>query len=196
MIDVYFCSAPIAQERQQIAEKMLAWWLDVDGLRVHVLTPRTVDCSLEQFNRKRRIHAEYDSDTSLYILTDDDCELESPEMIWKGLETLNVQPNFGILSAWPKNAQINRWTPEMYTPYEDLSVTEHISVGGLRFMRRGAMKKGWPEMTGLGYDAEHCWAMRMSGYRCGYLQHCRMTHHGEGKTELWKAVFPVLSKSS
>lgn len=68
-----------------------------------------------------------------------------------------------------------------------MEVMEHISVGGIRFCRKGLIEK-WPPRDAecMGYDLIHSDALRDVGYRVGYLQHVRMEHLGEGKTELWR----------
>src|SRR6185503_819136 len=119
-----------------------------------------------------------------YILTDDDCLPTRDDIIERGLTELASHPGFAILSAWPENAIINRWTPNGYMPYEDEGIMEHVSVGGMRFMRRGCLEE-WPLSNGAGYDAEHCKALRDLEFRVGYLRNDKIRHLGEGKSSLW-----------
>lgn len=171
---VFFCTCG---SRNGLAEKMLDHWkgLDVD---LKVLTPKLLGCDALSFQKLRRAAAEVMARDSFYVVTDDDCELITPLEL--GLEAIKSHDEFGMISAFPSNCNISRWTPEDYEPFEDMSVTEVHSVGGIRIIRRGSMLKGWPEQDGRGYDREHCQAMRNSGFRTGYSQFLRMIHHGEG----------------
>ena len=219
MLDVFFCSYPLSQGRQEIADRCLDWWAAAakrGGIWVRHLSPDSIDCAPEDFQRQRRISADHRAEGPEYILTDDDMLPVSDDCIEKGIACLRLHPNFGIVSAWPVNAKINRWEPSedtmrclvcfgmrratgcgncggsgvfsyTYQPFEDLTVMEHHSVGGLRFCRKGALTE-WPEQDGPGYDQAHCQALRKEGYRSGYSQHARATHLGEGKTEVWTDV--------
>lgn len=173
-IQVFFTTCG---SRNGLAEKMLDHWkgLDVD---LKVLTPKLLGCTPLSFQKLRRAAAEAMARDIYYVVADDDCEVTTSLQL--GIDAILNHPDFGIISAFPANCNIHRWTPEDYEPFEDLSVMEHYSVGGIRIMRRGCMVKGWPEQEGKGYDREHCEAMRNSGFRVGYSQFFRMVHHGEG----------------
>lgn len=178
------------------------------------LNPAILKCSAIDFNRSRRIVADNASRFLHYILTDDDCLPLSGDTIPRGLETLGRygdRPNrFAILSAFPENATINPWTPgeevvvcycgKNYTcpschgrghyrepvhVFEDLEVMEHVSVGGLRFCRRGVME-AWPQRDpdAAGYDLIQADTLRGLDWKVGYLQHVRYTHLGEGHSDL------------
>lgn len=157
-------------------------WLGL-GVNLRLLSPKKLGCSDSDFQKLRRAAADVLAKDAIYILTDDDVEPITP--IALGLQAMEAHPEFAIISAFPANCNISRWTPVDYEPFEDMSVMEHYSVGGIRICRRGAMFKGWPLQTGQGYDTEHCEQLRTCGYRVGYSQHFRMTHHGEGKTTVW-----------
>lgn len=157
-------------------------WLGL-GVNLRLLTPKILGCSDFDFQLNRRACAEAMAKDPIYILTDDDCEPITP--IDLGLKAINEHPEFAIVSAFPANCVIHRWTPADYEPFEDMSVMEHTSVGGIRIIRRGSMYKGWPEQVGNGYDKEHCEQLRQCGYRVGYSQHFRMVHHGEKNTTIW-----------
>jgi len=199
MTDVFFCSAPRSLEREEMAQRCLKAWLSIHNLWVRYSTPETSYCRRETFNRERRINAEQEAKGPVYILTDDDMLPQGDAFVKRGLDVMAGHPDFAILSAWPEPATIHPWTSEGYTPYEDYEVMEHVSVGGLRFCRKGALTK-WPSADGPGYDMEHCIALRATGHRVGYMKHVRALHLGEGKSELWKIpldtpspVVPVLT---
>lgn len=195
MTELFFCTAPQSEERERIATKMASHWLAL-GVKFQRLTPRLLGCSDFDFQSLRRSCAEILAKEPFYLLVDDDVEL-TEGTIAQGLEILRREAQFGILSAMPTNATITRWTPDTYDAYHDQLVTEHHSVGGLRFIRRGSMFKGWPEQTARGYDLEHCQAMRDCGYRVGYMYDIKMFHHGEGKAETWaKSSLPVAKATS
>lgn len=165
---------------------MRKYWLGL-GVNLRLLTPRKLGCSDIQFQKLRRAAADVLAKDPIYLLVDDDCEPITP--IDLGIRALEEHPDFAMVSAFPSNCAIHRWTPEGYEPFEDMSVMEHYSVGGIRIIRRGCMIKGWPEQTRAGYDSEHCEQLRNCGFRVGYSQHFRMLHHGEGKTTVWDKEF-------
>lgn len=194
-LEVFWCSHPTTSERAAIAARTLELWQKVPYTHLQILTPGNLNVTPHEFQRERRIYADEAAQGPFYILTDDDCLPIEADISLRafrhslaiGLETLKGHPEFAILSAFPANATIHRWTPppEKYLPYEDLQVMEHVSVGGLRVIRRGSMTKGWPPLdSNLHYDALHCSALRAAGWRVGYCQFFRCDHLGEGKSTL------------
>lgn len=179
-LEVFFCTCPQTDRRRDIASTCRAIW-EVMDVELTVLTPQRIGCSDFEFQKKRRMVADLWATNDIYVLTDDDC---IPYDIEKAVHALRNHPEFGIISLWPQNATINRWTPEGYEVYEDLEVTEHYSVGGIRVCSKGSMDRGWPEQTRSGYDEEHSCVLRTCGKRVGYSQHARMEHLGEGESTL------------
>lgn len=177
--EVFFCSV---SDRGGLAEKMRKNWLGL-GVNLRLLTPKKLGCSDFDFQKLRRAAADVFAKNEIYLLVDDDCEPITA--IDLGLQAMESHPEFAIISAFPANCNIGRWTPENYEPFEDMSVTEHHDVGGIRICRRGSMVKGWPEQTRNGYDPEHCEQLRACGFRVGYSQHFRMIHHGENNSSIW-----------
>jgi hypothetical protein len=181
-VDVFLCTLdydslplPAALKRLRLAfsAEVAARWGAQEGV---IITPLVgVD---RAFQRQRRIIADIASAGNPYIVADDDC-LPDPFFTEYLPQLLDRYPQFAILSWWPKNATINKWTPEYYTPYADDQVEEHVSVGGIRLMRPGVMKQ-WPRMTSDGYDATQCDYLRNSSFRVGYARELYMTHLGEG----------------
>lgn len=180
MIDVFFCSCPQSDERIKIAAQMRTLWKSIPDIRLHLLFPE--QGKHWEFQRERRIIAEQKAKSPIYVLTDDDME---PLFYFnKGVRIMNEHQDFGILSAWPENANINPWTPEGYKPFEDWDVMEHTDVGGLRFIRKGAIKH-FPLQERIGYDREHCQAMRDSGFKVGFFKTLKAIHYGEGASDIW-----------
>ena len=163
----------------ELAERMINLWRAIPNIRLHPLYPE--QGHWWEFQKRRRIIAEQRAKSPIYVLADDDME---PLFYFnKGVRIMGEHKDFGILSAWPENANINRWTPEGYTPFEDWDVMEHTDVGGLRFIRKGAIKF-FPPQERTRYDREHCQAMRDSGFKVGFMKHLHAIHHGEGATTL------------
>lgn len=178
MIDVFFCSCPLTDERADLAERMKSLWQALPDIRLTPLSPD--DGQLFGFQKERRIIADRLAKSKIYILTDDD--MEPLFHFNKAVRLMNDYPTFGILSALPENAAINPWTSEHAINNQD--VMEHVDVGGLRFIRKGLIPN-WPEQTKPSYDREHCETMRANGYRVGYMKNLKAIHHGEGKSDLW-----------
>jgi hypothetical protein len=132
-VDVFLCSmayddlplpAALKRLRKDFFDQVLARWEEQDGIAVYPLIG-----SDRAFQRQRRIIADIASAGQPYIVADDDC-LPDPFFTEYLPQLLDRYPQFAILSWWPKNATINKWTPEYYTPYADDQVEEHVSSGG------------------------------------------------------------------
>lgn len=185
MTDVFFCSAPLSDEREEMAQRTIQAWLSIPNLRVHYLTPVSLGCSLEEFQRERRIHAEQEAKGDIYVVADDDClPLGGGDYVERAIYTMRRYPQYAILSAWPLNAKINPW--EAATQPDTPDVMGHVSVGGIRFCRKGTLV-GWPSQSGPGYDMQHCEAIRAIGSHVGYFHTIHMRHLGEGLSEIWMA---------
>jgi hypothetical protein len=188
-VEVFFCSAPQTDERVQIALDCWEYW-QKQNCELHFLSPETLHCTPREFNRLRRVVAEEKAKNDFYILTDDDCIPIVPfnECVKRATEIMVKRRDFTILSFWPVEASIERWRPEGYEVYEDLDVMEHVSVGGLRFVRKNG-QLDLPTSYDRGYDLVQADHIRRIGGRVGYFQHLRMSHKGEGHTDLWAAEF-------
>lgn len=178
-MDIFFCSIPGV--RDETTEICLAAW---GGRPLFHLTPKLLGVSNAEFQKARRTHADEHSDGPYYIVADDDCMPYMERVDLSLIEsTMDMYPEFAILSMWPDNAIIQKWTPEDYVPYADSMVEEHVSVGGIRVCRKGLLKD-WPELVGNAYDMAQCEAVRASGKRVGYFKNLKMIHLGEGRTTL------------
>jgi hypothetical protein len=188
-MELFFCHVPGNAMREKWSARCIDRW-DKEGVSEgHFLTPEYLQCSNYEFQKRRREYAEHMAKGEFYILADDDC---LPPDNPKGVLSVTLQaraimhshPEYGMLSFMPANATIVEWTPEDYKTANDSQVMEHHSVGGLRIVRKGAIKN-WPEQTLPSYDTEHCQAMRDAGYRVGYFRKLKMMHLGEGKSSIW-----------
>ncbi|MHC5066130.1 MAG: hypothetical protein ACYTG5_19395 [Planctomycetota bacterium] len=159
-------------------------WTSEPDTRLHDMTPFRCNCTPEEFQRERRICADIAAESDIYVVADDDCLPRAEPFVEYALKVMGEHPEFAILSLLPTNARIMRWRPQDYETYEHEDVTEHVSVGGIRFCRKGILEE-WPEMTGKGYDREHGDAIRDAGYRVGYFRHLTMNHLGEGYSTVW-----------
>ncbi len=140
---------------------------------------------LREGQRERRIVAENAAIGGVYCLADDDCvppanlDLDEVRLIFE------THPEFGMLSLLPAPAILQKWT-EFGSVMETGKVEEHVSVGGIRFIRKGAMPD-WPEQQGAGYDRTHADRMREAGFRVGYLKSLPpCLHVGDGRSAIWR----------
>lgn len=175
-VDVFFCSAELRPDmtvRCREAWQVPMWHLSPAGIGV----------SKRDFQKYRRVFAERQASGKYYIVADDDCLPPEGDWMSKAVEIMDRYPEFAILSLWPTNAVIQRWTPDDYTPVETEEVSEHFSVGNIRVCRKGAFTD-WPEQVTAGYDNTHCVALRKAGWRVGFFRNIKFLHLGEGKTSL------------
>lgn len=185
MIDVFICTVP--GTRVEMLHQALDRWLRVkcaDELRFHVLRPPPL-IEARNFQSYRRVQADVDAQSPVYVVADDDCIVPESGFVDECIRVLERHRDFGILSLWPENATIHPWTPEVYEPFADIDVMEHVSVGNVRFCRKGLLAGKWPDQPGPGYDKEQCAKLRELGYRAGYFRNHKMFHLGEGKTTVW-----------
>ncbi len=181
-IEVFFCAVPADEIRKIHRQCCYNRWQAEPGVHVRWLWPKLLKVEPKEFQRLRRVEADRLAQNEIYILADDDCLLTSH--ILDALQLAQQYQSFAMLSLWPANAEIHPWRPEGREVFEDAEVQEHVSVGGIRICRKGAVRK-WPEQDGPGYDREHCEAIRESGMRAGYLKNCPMLHLGEGTSTVW-----------
>lgn len=171
-LDVFFCMTEIRPGmtvRCREAWQVPLWHLRPDGL----------GCTAREFQKQRRVFADLHASGKYYIVADDDCLPPEGDWMTKALDIMERYPQFAILSLWPSNAVIQKWTPDNYQTVETEDVAEHVSVGNLRVCRKGALKE-WPEQTEAGYDMAHCVALRKAGWRVGLFRNIPFEHLGEG----------------
>lgn len=178
MIEVFFTTAPTTEERKRMAEECLAWWKS-QPVKLHVLTPEFAKCSIPEFNRERRIVADRLAQAN-HIVADDDAIPQCD--ILQAFDVSRKYRDFGTLSLWPQNCNIQRWTE--IEAFEDDEVMEHNSVGIIRFCQKGMP---FPPSERLGYDRTHADAIRAIGMKVGLLKNFKVLHLGEGieKSTIW-----------
>ena len=198
-MDVFVCCSITDDRRFDMARRVVERWLSlkVEPIILHRKGTRIakewidlpvvmVDVDAKDFQRQRRMITDAVSTTGIYVCADDDClPLDNLNGLRQAETILRQHSDFAILSALPSKANIVPWTPESYQPFEDQYVMEHVSVGGIRFCRKGALKE-WPPHDGnAGFDREHCAAIRAAGKRVGYFRSHVMEHLGEGHSTVW-----------
>lgn len=188
---MFFCSAPKSLLRKHIAEACVHSWgrfPEIHIERVKFYESQFVAGS--PYQRQRRIDADSMActrfrESEFYILTDDDMLLLGHNSVRDGMKILARHPEFGILSALPRNESISKWRPPDRVAFEDGEVFEHHSVGGIRFCRKGVVGQ-WPKMgDSPGYDGLHCSVIREAGYRVGYFTNVLAIHCGKDLSETW-----------
>jgi hypothetical protein len=179
VLDVFFCIVP---GRESLTYRCERAWHDLD-VNLRTITPTILRVEKAAFQKERRVFADEHAEGPVYIVADDDCLPPLGDWLTLACDILQRHPEFAILSLWPTNAPINRWTPTDYAPFEDDEVMEHFSVGNIRVCRQHMLSE-WPPLEGNAYDTAHCTALRAAGYRVGYYKNIKMTHLGEGRTSL------------
>jgi hypothetical protein len=198
MIDVFFCSCARNGLRSKIASACYSILQEQLGLRPWLLrTPHaalrnsqhrhTIECEDSDFQVLRRSTAAALATTDLYLIMDDDCVAVEKNWLENGAELLLDYPEFAALSLRPINCNIVAWTPEGYTPFVDEEVMEHVSVGGMTFMRKGVIHE-WPAANGRGYDRILADYIRSQGKRVGHLRQITQMHIGEGFSTVWNTA--------
>jgi hypothetical protein len=194
VIDVFICSAAwqgdttggVPALRYRMCQLVKERWTFEPYTKVsYIRRDRLMDKTA--FQRERRIIGEQraHSHKSYYVLSDDDCYPMERRGICEAIKIADAHPQFAILSWMPDNEYVVHWTPEGYKTWVDEDVLEHVSVGGIRLVRRGILKGDWPPMNGTGYDNTQCDWIRSLGYRVGYFRKLTMLHLGKGWSTVW-----------
>lgn len=143
------------------------------------------------FQRDRRIVAEINASTAIYVVADDDCVPEEDTVV-DALYLMSKYEDFAILSPYWRECTINPWTPEKdeydnWPAIENEDLMEHVDVGGIRFTRRGVMSTNPEQWLKMGdgatkYDRPHCAQIRAKGLRVGVMKHVHARHLGERRS--------------
>ncbi len=184
---MFVCHVPGNGQRESWLRMVLDAWFEL-GAGPEVLIPSGTP---RIFQRERRIQADQKGG-DFYILADDDClpDISQKDFIPIGIGVLRSHPQFAMLAPLPSNENIIEWTPDpqldKYTAASDAEVMEHVSIGGIRFCRKGALKT-YPPMDKhfAGYDGIHGYALREAGMRVGFIRELRFDHLGAGKSTVW-----------
>ena len=187
MIDVYFCTIDYARTdtkfaalRHAYAEACRCRWEMEPQVRLHVLYGEN-----DSFQWERRVKADSLSRSEIYGCVDDDVLIVDRVLpLQHIMGAFEDHPDFAILSAIPMNCNIVPWTPEGYKAQIDSTVMEHVSVGGMRFCRKGTMKD-LPKTTSKSYDGQQSEWLREKRMRVGYLRQVPMFHAGEYFSTVW-----------
>ncbi len=192
-IDLFFCSiSDCGDLRSAMAETCLARWQMVDGITMNVIDEQMLGCSATGFQRMRRIFADEQAESDVYVVADDDYLLPASFDLKECLKVFNASV-FAMLSLIPSNCLIIPWTPsDGYITEVTSDVMEHHSVGGVRFCRKNHLSK-WPDMEPdyPGFDRAHCAAIRAEGKRCGFFRSFSALHLGENFSTVWTANMAV-----
>lgn len=116
------------------------------------------------------------------------------------LAVLSALPSPGAMDPWVTRAFLQDIAPHMteelrqalyerlQLPGFDDEVWTVGNVGGLRFMRRGAVTDEIPPMdreAGGGYDSTLCHWLRQQGWQVGYSKRIAATHIGFARSTTW-----------
>ncbi len=188
MIDVFLCHVPGTHLRNSMYNLCRIRWEGEGGARIRHLNPKRLGVTAYEFQRSRRIFADDHAESEIYVVADDDILLEADPVVGRGETLMKAYPDFAVLSLAETKPDWKTWVPDWpeYKAFHDEAVTEHVSVGGVRFCRRGAVKS-WPPMDeGIKtYDHVHGQAVRDAGYRSGYFKHLHGLHLGRGYSTIW-----------
>lgn len=182
-------------ERQDVIRKCLPAYAATPGLRLRILDFGSTDRQrrwmkeqgfevitsspfpglswyLEGSERRRFLFANRLSESPVYVVGDDDCQ---PVKGWleAGLKAMEDYPSFGILALDSEGGVSS--DRELF---HDGRVHETLSCGGIRFIRKGAVKRYCGYEGEKGYDRKHADCMREAGFKTGFIVGIRRLHLG------------------
>lgn len=175
--------------RKAIENVTATWWLSIEpsiGVKLNVrhINPSRESSGL-QFPIDTRQIAFTCSGTEIFILTDNDMLPFTGEHVMNGLQAIEDNKSFAILSAWPDPAKFANIKLKGRDTLENDTLLETYSCGGMRFCRKIPSLK-CPQVPIKGYDGvfcRHLWDEH--AYRVGYLKESRAFHLGNNCTTLW-----------
>lgn len=183
MIDCFYCTvggSPLRKAMGEVTLERLAE-LDVRVIRLSNggASGVRLACSNQEFQVARRVAAEQMATSPIYLVADDDCLLMEEDWVERGLSVLDKYHDVAQLSGIPTNATIQPWTPEDYSPLQTPDFSEHVSICGTYFQRKGLMTT-FPELSEHSYSRTQGEWFREKGYRVGHTPQLHFNHLGEG----------------
>lgn len=135
--------------------------------------------------RARKLAFE-ESNSDLFVLSDNDIVPFNAQAVSVGLDQLDQNDEFAILSAMPQPHTIKPMSKlDGRTPIVNHHILEHYACGGLRFCRR-VNGLQMPDDRIPGYDGKFCrYLWSGHGKRVGYLKQANAFHLGTHCTSLW-----------
>lgn len=167
-IDVWFCTCANDPIRNAIAEACWQRWKLERDIRLHRITPESIDCTRRQFQGFRRTWAEIHSTNNPYIVCDDDCMPLGPLFVARGLAVFNTHPDVGVMA-----------TRNITEPRESEEIVDVTTGGGINWMRKGIISDNLPPRNHDLYDDSPMGAdIRAAGYRVVRASELLMNHYG------------------
>ena len=201
MIDVFFCYSPyglpdtpqwVLELRSRMADLCAYRWEVERGVNLRWLTPQiTTNHGFEDipFQQARRMYADENANSDIYVVTDDDCLLTCNPTVYPVLEIMEKHPRLGILALKENRSP----TPMVRAqkPMHELRDTEDLieshAVGGVRFCRKGITPE-WPTINPRNpyqYDSQHWPVLVEAGYWSAYAKAYGMIHVGDTYSITW-----------
>lgn len=171
-------------EREAIDEVAFDWSrsLNLDVSLVGI--PPRAEGQL-QFAIDIRQHCFTCEGSDIFILSDSDMLPFTKEQVELGIRTLEENPEFAILSAWPEPHWIDSIQLEGRQVINNDDIQETYSCGGFRFCRKVPGLTCPPDLV-KGYDGRFCRHLwKEYGMRVGYLKKVKAFHLGAHCSTLW-----------
>ena len=162
-------------------------FLDSLGVLLYRTSPfPDLSWELEGSERRRFLLADRLVKSDIYIVADDDCLPLTPDWVTEGERILRRHPDFGMLC-------VNLEGSEIFSPpglYEDENVMQTRSGGGVRFIRKGAVKHFRGYEGERGFDGPHGRSFADADWRVGFFRSLWFRHLGGGYSVVWSRARP------
>lgn len=168
------------------AEKIIEHALQ-DGIRINL---RMIENGREEdgldFTVRARQFAFENSSSDLFVLSDNDIVPFNVQAVAVGLDQLERNEEFAILSAMPQPHTIKPMSRlDGRDPIINHHILEHYACGGFRFCRK-MNNLIMPSDRIPGYDGKFCrYLWESHNMRVGYLKQSNAFHLGTHCTSLW-----------
>jgi hypothetical protein len=180
-IDVFLCSCALPEDRIRLglyAAVRARWELEPDT-RLHVVTPEVIGCRRKHFQGLRRLYIESEAVSPVYVMAEDDCMPLGRDFIKRGVETLNGNKDFSVLSP------LLLPFPPVPMGYQTPDVFEGITAGGINFTRKGDLKDMSVPVNEVFDESGQAEYVRSIGYRSGWMFHVKQNHLGACLSTIW-----------
>ena len=182
-VDVFLCTA--AAPDDEIREGFLTsvhtrWDMDVSSV-VRLVTIELLECSLRDFQGERRRYAERNAQSDIYVLAEDDCMPLGNRFIERGLELMQRNPAYAVISPTVLNGV---YEGAAYTPDGELILAN--SAGGINFTRKGLLGDLPAGFVDEMKQSQH---LCNKGWLSGYAPALKMNHLGAGLSTLWPDAY-------
>jgi hypothetical protein len=178
-LDVFLCTYAKDDIRKGLRDAVIARWKQMP-VNLAVIDGVAMGIRGKEFQGIRRAIAESKAKSDIYILAEDDCMPLGKRFLDAGLSLMAAYPRYGVLAPTVLNG-VYEGAAYKY----DGDVIEANSAGGINFTRKGIIDLP----TGFQDEMGQANALRLKGWKSGYMKNVKVNHLGAFLSTLWPVSY-------